>query len=78
MAKKGQELLNVDVCISFTGNAGPSAMEGKPVGEVYIGLAYFNEVIVYPFLLKGDRETIQKEGVKNALAILEKKIDKKF
>ena len=78
MAKKGQELLNVDVCISFTGNAGPSAMEGKPVGEIYLGLAYLNEVEVYPFLLKGDRETIQKEGVKNALAILEKKISKKY
>ena len=78
MAKKGQELLNVDVCISFTGNAGPSAMEGKKVGEIYIGLAYLDQVEVYPFLLKGDRETIQKEGVKNALAILEKKICKKY
>ena len=74
MALKGQQLLNVDVCVSFTGNAGPSAMEGKQVGEIYIGLAYLGEVEVYPFLLKGDRETIQKEGVKNALAILEKKI----
>ena len=78
MAKEGQKLLNVDVCISFTGNAGPSAMEGKPVGEVYIGLAYFDKVEVYPFLLKGDRETIQKEGVNNALTILEKKISKKM
>ena len=78
MAKKGQELLNVDVCISFTGNAGPDAMEGKKVGEIYIGLAYLDQVDVYSFLLKGDRETIQKEGVKNALAILEKKISKKY
>lgn len=78
MAKKGQELLNVDVCISFTGNAGPDAMEGKKVGEIYIGLAYLDQVDVYSFLLKGDRETIQKEGVSNALAILEKKISKKM
>ena len=78
MAKKGQELLNVDVCISFTGNAGPDAMEGKKVGEIYIGLAYLDQVDVYSFLLKGDRETIQKEGVNNALAILEKKISKKM
>ena len=78
MAKRGQQLLNVDVCVSFTGNAGPSAMEGKPVGEIYIGVAYLDKVEVFPFLLKGDRNTIQKEGVKNALAILEKKICKKY
>ena len=78
MALKGQQLLNVDVCVSFTGNAGPDAMEGKKVGEIYIGVAYLDKVEVYPFLLKGDRETIQKEGVKNALAILEKKICKKY
>ena len=78
MAKQGQQLLNVDVCVSFTGNAGPDAMEGKKVGEIYIGIAYFDKVEVYPFLLKGDRETIQKEGVNNALAILEKKISKKM
>lgn len=77
MAKNGQELLNVDVCVSFTGNAGPTAMEGKPVGMIYIGLAYLDQVEVYPFLLKGDRETIQKEGVINALAILAKKISQK-
>ena len=78
MAKRGQELLNVDVCVSFTGNAGPEAMEGKPVGQIHIGIAYFEEAEVYSFLLKGDRETIQKEGVNNALAILEKKISKKM
>ena len=78
MAKKGQQLLNVDVCVSFTGNAGPEAMEGKPVGEIYIGVAYLDKVEVFPFLLKGDRNTIQKEGVRNALAILEKKICKKY
>ena len=78
MAKKGQQLLNVDVCVSFTGNAGPEAMEGEPVGEIYIGVAYLDKVEVFPFLLKGDRNTIQKEGVKNALAILEKKICKKY
>ena len=74
MAKKGKAILNVDFCISFTGNAGPSAMEGKKVGEVYIGLAYFDKVEVFPFLLKGEREDIQKEGVKNALEIIAKKI----
>lgn len=74
MAQKGKELLDVDYCISFTGNAGPSAMEEKKVGEIYIGLAYLDKVEVYPFLLNGDRKSIQKEGVINALEILSKKI----
>ena len=77
MAEKGRRVLDVDVCVSFTGNAGPDAMEGKPVGEVYIGLAYQDEVKVYPFLLKGDRNSIQEEGVKNALDIIKKNIFEK-
>ncbi len=77
MAEKGRKVLDVDVCVSFTGNAGPDAMEGKPVGEVYIGLAYQDEVKVYPFLLKGDRNSIQEEGVKDALDIIKKNIFEK-
>lgn len=74
MAKKGKALLNVDFCVSFTGNAGPSAMEDKPVGEVYIGIATPKEVLVYPLKLKGNREEIQNLGVNNALDILERLI----
>lgn len=72
MATNGQKLLNVDYCVSFTGNAGPDAMEGKPVGEVYIAVASASGVKVYGFNLKGSREDIQKEGVDNALDILKK------
>ena len=74
MASNGQKLLNVDYCVSFTGNAGPDAMEGKPVGLIYIGVAIYDRIEVYEFQLSGSRDDIQKEGVKNALDILEKKI----
>ena len=74
MASNGQKLLNVDYCVSFTGNAGPDAMEGKPVGLVYIGVAIYDHIEVYELQLSGSRDDIQKEGVKNALEILEKKI----
>ena len=74
MATNAQKLLNVDYCVSFTGNAGPEAMEGKPVGEVYIGVAAYDKVEVYEFHLEGSREDIQKEGVINALRILKEKI----
>lgn len=74
MASNGQKLLNVDYCVSFTGNAGPTAMEGKPVGLVFIGIAIYDKVEVYEFHLSGDRDTIQNEGVINALKLLEQKI----
>ena len=78
MAANGQKLLNVDYCVSFTGNAGPTAMEGKPVGLIYIGIAIYDYVEVYKFELEGNRQNIQKEGVNNALEILSKKILENF
>ena len=67
MAENGRRMLNVDYCVSFTGNAGPDAMEGKPVGEIYIAIASSDGVKVYGYQLNGTREEIQKEGVDNAL-----------
>ena len=67
MALRGKAILNVDYCVSFTGNAGPEAMEGKPVGEVHIGIASNDGVQVYSFQLEGNREEIQLKGVELAL-----------
>ena len=74
MAENGRDLLDVDVCVSFTGNAGPEAMEGKPVGEIYIGLSSKDGTFVFPFMLKGTRNSIQEEGVRNALEIIKEKV----
>ena len=63
MAGHGKALLNVDYCISFTGNAGPSAMEGKPVGEVYIAVAAYEMVQVFKYQLSGTREEIQNKAI---------------
>ena len=70
MAANGQKALNVDYCVSFTGNAGPDAMEGKPVGEVYIAVATYDGVKVFEHHLEGTREEIQKKGVELALELL--------
>ena len=72
MAGHGKCLLNVDVCVSFTGNAGPTAMEGKKVGEIYIGIAYQDTVRVYAHQLEGDRETIKNKAIEIAFELLEK------
>ncbi|MGZ9413336.1 CinA family protein [Mycoplasma sp. 480] len=59
MSLKGKEFFNVDFCISFTGNAGPTVMENKAVGEVYIAI---NDE-VFPLLLSGNREQIINQAV---------------
>ncbi len=59
MALKGKKFLDVDICIAFTGNAGPEAMENKPVGLVYIAI---NEN-VYKLQLKGDRTQIRQQAI---------------
>lgn len=63
MAKKAKQLLDVDVCVSFTGNAGPSAMEGKPAGEVYCAIAYGKEITGYKFQIKEERNKVREEAV---------------
>ncbi|MCR4911958.1 MAG: CinA family protein [Bacilli bacterium] len=72
MAGHGKFLLNVDVCVSFTGNAGPEAMENKPVGEIYIGIAFRDMVQVFAYNLNGSRKEIQKQAINIAYEILEK------
>lgn len=70
MAGHAQKLLSCDYCVSFTGNAGPEAMENKPVGEVYIGVAFYQTVKVFKFNLEGNREKIQTRAVELAYEIL--------
>ena len=60
MSQVGREILEVDICVSFTGNAGPKSMEGKPVGLVYIAI---NED-VYELNFLGDRKEIQEQAIK--------------
>ena len=74
MALKGKDKLNVDICVSFTGNAGPDAMEGKPVGEVYIGVVYLDKCEVIKYNLSGKRDEIQAEGVQESLKLVLKTI----
>ncbi len=71
MASNGKKLLNVDYCVSFTGNAGPEAMEGKPVGEIHIGVAFLEKVQVFSYNLQGSRKEIQDKAICIAFELLE-------
>ena len=72
MASHARSLLNVDYCVSFTGNAGPSAMEGKPVGEIYIGISFKDTCQVYEYHLEGTRDEIKNKAIDIAFELLEK------
>lgn len=63
MCVNGKAILNSDICVSFTGNAGPDAMENKPVGEVYIGINFKDDISVYKLNLKGSRSEIVKQAM---------------
>ena len=77
MAISGRNMFNTDVCVSFTGNAGPDAMEDKPVGQIHIGVAYLEDIHTFCFQLTGSRNDIKKQavllGIEKILEILKKK-----
>lgn len=60
MAVKAREILDVDICVSFTGNAGPDALEGKEVGQVHCAIATQHDVAVFEFHFKGTRNEIRE------------------
>ena len=70
MAKRGCKVLNVDYCVSFTGNAGPLAMEGKPVGLIFVGVSNGKDSIYEERILEGTREEIRDKSVILALDLL--------
>ncbi len=74
MVKNVKQILNVDIAVSFTGNAGPSTLENKPCGLVYIGINFKDDINVYELNLKGSREEVRKQAVSFALKKIEEKL----
>ena len=62
MAINGRKLLESDICISFTGNAGPSASEDKPVGLCYIAIDSHKSTRLYELKLNGSREEVREKA----------------
>lgn len=67
MAINAKNILNADISVSFTGNAGPTGDEGKEVGLVYIGVCYKENINIYELHLSGSREFIKSESISYAL-----------
>jgi nicotinamide-nucleotide amidase len=71
MARGGRKLLNVDICVSDTGIAGPSgATPEKPVGLFYLGLAAKDESLSEKHVFPGNRKGNKLNATEAALDML--------
>ena len=75
MAEGVRSLLEADISVSVTGLAGPGGDEyGNPVGTVFIGYSDADLTEVKHFLFCGDRESIRKQTVEEALKLVLKNV----
>lgn len=71
MARGGRKLLDIDICISTTGIAGPAGgTSEKPVGLFYLGLAAEGTSLSQRHTFQGDREENKRDAVEAALSML--------
>jgi PncC family amidohydrolase len=71
MAEGGRKLLNVDLCVSTTGIAGPGgATPIKPLGLFYMGLASPEGTVHEKHIFRGNREDVKKKATGKALEML--------
>lgn len=64
MAIEGRKKLGVDICVSFTGNAGPTAEPGAaPVGRVNMAVATAYGVVAFQQDFVGERNEIRAKCV---------------
>jgi nicotinamide-nucleotide amidase len=77
LAEETKRQFQTDFAISVTGIAGPTSVEGKPVGLVYISLAQVGmPTAVYKLSLSGTRERIQRLAARYALFFLLERLKK--
>lgn len=70
MAQNIKEIFNTDIAISFTGNAGPSSLEKKPIGLSYIAIVFPKYFLIEKLVLQGTRTEIRNKIIKHAQEIL--------
>lgn len=63
MAQRGQRMFVSDICISFTGNAGPNVLEGKACGLWFACIRYRDQQFDFAFLDAMDRNALQVHAV---------------
>jgi nicotinamide-nucleotide amidase len=74
MAKAVRERFGTDLGVGVTGVAGPAPEDGRPVGEVHIGLdaGPFTDVLRFNFPQR--REAVKRRAVTNALQLIRRSL----
>ena len=70
MAAGAARETGTDVAVSITGNAGPDASEGKPVGLVYVGVCIDGKAVGRKYLLEGSRNEIREQACTEAMKLV--------
>ena len=71
MAQGGRKILDVDICVSDTGIAGPTGGNPeKPVGLFYLGMAAEDERLSQKHVFPGNREKNKRDAAEAALNML--------
>ena len=64
MAECGRKLLNVDICVAVTGNAGPTCEPGgKPAGFFCVAVATKDGIVTRAFLMNEKRNIVRNVAV---------------
>jgi PncC family amidohydrolase len=79
MAQGGRRLLDVNVCVSNTGIAGPTgSTPSKPVGLFYLGLAAEDTSFSQTHIFPGNREGNKRDAVEAALDMMKQYLMKRI
>jgi nicotinamide-nucleotide amidase len=63
-----------DIGVATTGVAGPDPQDGKPVGTVFLGIAFGDEVRSVELGLSGSRDEVRAAVVVEALALIHRTV----
>lgn len=74
MAAGAARHAGTDVAVSVTGNAGPDAAEGKPVGLVYIGVCVDGKAVGRKYRFSGNRQEIREQACEEAMKLVIEKL----
>ncbi len=68
MADKGREKLGVDICVSFTGNAGPGTLDNLPVGRVCMAISTSYKTLTFEVQIDAhDRQRVREIASENIM-----------
>jgi len=70
MAEKTRTLFHSDFCLAFSGNAGPEALEGKPVGLWFGAIASEHKTIIFNGISNLSRNALRSAAIEKGVKIL--------